>query len=114
MSDAPAETQAVEETPAVEEAPAVPEKKEPFHLKTWKAAEKPAYEKMPPNTPRKPIDKDVEKETELSKDQLKSESLPQCVTELVFNCHFQSLRTPLKSLTAKTKVPFPSMSSRSF
>lgn len=64
-----AETEAAPEAPAVEEEPV---KKEPAALKMWKAAEKPAYEKMPPNTPRKPIDKDIEKETELSKDQLKS------------------------------------------
>jgi calmodulin len=44
--------------------------REPEHLKTWKAAETPRYDKMPPNTPRKPIDKNVEKTTDLSKEQL--------------------------------------------
>lgn len=62
------------EAPA-EEAPAAAEpeaKKEPAALKMWKAAEKPAYEKMPPNTPRKPVAIPVENPTELSREQLSS------------------------------------------
>ncbi|KAG5682877.1 hypothetical protein PVAND_012196 [Polypedilum vanderplanki] len=64
-ADAPPAAAAAEAPPA---EPAV--KKEPEHLKTWKAAEKPAYEKMPPNTPKKPIEKIPEKSTELSREQL--------------------------------------------
>lgn len=64
-AEAPAEAPPAE-APAPEEAPV---HREPEHLKTWKAAEKPAYDRMPPNTPRKPI-AIVEKTTELSKEQL--------------------------------------------
>jgi calmodulin len=68
--EAPAAEAAPAEAPAEAPPAEAPVKREPEHLKTWKAAEKPAYEKMPPDTPRKPIDKDVEKTTELSKEQL--------------------------------------------
>ena len=51
MSDAAVEAPPVEgevpaEAPPAEEAPAVVEKREPEHLKTWKAAEKPVSNKL--------------------------------------------------------------------